>query len=227
MSGEDAKPVVRIVEPQDGAVLKEVIVPLKAEVTDDGGAPRVEVRIDGGLWREAPCDGVLQAKCLLQSGEHTIAVRATDSGRNQTEHAIHVRVEVEAPAARILDPAEGARTDARTTLVRVECPAETILAAVRVAGGPWRRAKVEGGVAEVAVPLEFGHQALEAMVVGPRGVAGHATCALECSRQPEAATAPEMQASAAEGLVEIEGLGQVDMFKGQDAVVVEGALQRR
>ncbi len=227
VAGEDAKPTVRIVEPQDGAVLKQAIVPLKAEASDDGGVPRVEVRIDGGLWRRAACSGTLEAKCLLQPGAHTVAVRARDAAGNEAEHSVQVRVEAEVPVARIVAPAEGSPIDARTTIVRVECPGDTVLAAVRAGGGPWRRARLEGGVAEVAVPLEFGRQTLEAMVVDPRGVAGHVSMAVECSRQPEATPSPEPPVGGDEGLVPIEGLGTVDLFSGQDVLVAGRVDQPR
>ncbi|MBI3892620.1 MAG: hypothetical protein HY303_13940, partial [Candidatus Wallbacteria bacterium] len=55
--GEASIPAVRIVEPAEGAVLKDTIFSVKVQATDAGGLARVEGRVDGGLFKESVASG--------------------------------------------------------------------------------------------------------------------------------------------------------------------------
>jgi hypothetical protein len=211
--GDDAKPSVRVLGPADGAVLKETAVAVLAEAEDDSGIALVEARVDNGLWTRLPGAKTYEGTALLQPGPHGISVRATDGSGNQVEQTVKVTVEARPPEVRILTPAEGTSFNVRQAEVKIKSGPGTVLLAVRVNGGPWKRLEAQDGAAAATIPLSFGPAVIEAAAVDSRGAMGLAAVRVQCVKQPEAQDAAAAEAEGAEeGWVRIEGFGLVNMF---------------
>jgi len=211
--GDDAKPVVKISEPADGSALKTTITAVKAEAEDDGGVSLVEARVDNGLWTKLSGDKTFEGTALLQPGPHAISVRATDGSGNQVEQTIKVTVDVKAPEVRILMPERGSTIDTRRQRVKVQSDAGAALVALRINGGPWMVVKNRDGIAETEVTLPFGRSTIEAAAVNETGAMGRADVEVTCTKQPDPqeqvpGPAPEIET----GVIEVKGLGPLDMF---------------
>ena len=219
--GDDQKPEMEVLEPQDRGVLKQTVAVLRAQVTDDSGFVAVDVSVDGGLWQRLPreADAAFAGLCLLQPGGHSIRLRATDGGGNQVEQTLRVTVEAEAPDAKIASPAPGSAIDARAAAVRVECPADAALVAARVAGGPWLRAQQQGQTAEATVPLRFGAQTIEALVANRSGAVRIVSASVQCTKQPDPDEPPAaLAAGQGDGVVQIDGVGPINLFRLQNGL---------
>ena len=186
--GDDTKPQLKVLEPAEGATLKDTVFQVKAEATDDVRVAGCEVRVDNGLWTRLNRDGAngFTAKGLLQPGQHQVTVRTVDGSGNRVEQGLQVKVDAPLPEATILEPAEGATIDSRRTAVKVRCGRDAALVAVRVNGGPWQRATITDDQAQADVPLTFGRGNVEVMVANKRGAQRVATRPVECTRQPDA-----------------------------------------
>lgn len=213
--GKDAPPTLAINEPTKDAKLTSGALRLVATASDAVGLARVECRIDGGAWQplSRKAGDSWAASGLLQPGRHTLTVRAVDSGGNAVEAKVAVTVAApeQKPAVRFSAPAAGA-IDQRKVAVELALEGDVALAAVRVAGGPWREAKIDGATASLELPLAFGDQRLEARVVDRAGVVADATLQLRCTQQP---TADEtvVPPPASRGVLEVEGIGPVAVLK--------------
>lgn len=222
--GDDARPALTLHAPADGAAVTDPILPVTVEATDDSGFVQVAVRIDGGLWQPAGGPGRHDVPLLLQPGAHDVRVRATDGGGNQEERALKVTVNTTTPQVAITAPRAGASIDATTTDVELSVGGDTILVGARVEGGAWRRGRVEAGSGRVSVPLRFGPQTIEVIAAGPRGALGRATVAVVCTRQPTAEEAGASGPAASEpGIVDVAGVGPVDLFGPPSGVLAPGA----
>ena len=221
VAGEDAEPTLAIALPEDGARLSSPIVPLKLELTDDTAGAMAMARIDGGLWKELPAKELIEATLLLQAGDHTVTVRVVDAAGHQVEKSIQVSIDATSPEATLVAPPAGQAIDARQTEVQIACPEGVILAAARAGGGPWRRAEISGETATVVVPLRFGEQAVEALIVDSKGAARLLTETVRCTRQAEPDRPPDELPDPGGGRVTIEGLGTVDLFEDQNALITE------
>jgi len=221
VAGEDAEPTLAIVAPENGARLSNPIVPLKLELTDDTAGALAMARIDGGLWKELPVTELTEATLLLQAGDHTVTVRVVDAAGQQVEKSIQVSVDATPPESTLVAPPAGQAIDARQTEVEIACPEGVILAAARAGGGPWRRAESTGETATVVVPLRFGEQAVEALIVDSKGAARLLTENVRCTRQAEPDRPPDELPDPGGGRVTIEGLGTVDLFEDQNALITK------
>lgn len=226
-AGDAVKPAMGDVTPGDGARLAVPVVDLLAKATDDAGVARVDVRVDQGLWsRLSRTPDGFAGRALLQPGAHRLTFRALDTSGNAAEKAVTVTVEAAAPEVGILEPAEGARLDARRARVVVSCGATARRAAVRVNGGPWQPAEIRDGTASAEVDLPFGEVALEAASVDARGVRGTASRRFSCTRQPdgeeEPAGGPPPEGGAP---LDVPGLGPVDPFGDANPVATDPEAQ--
>lgn len=212
-AAQGAKPAIKLLEPADGATLKDPVCNVKIEASSQSGVSRIEGSIDGGLFQEVAVGHTSPygARCLLQPGQHRITLRAVDEAGNSAEAAVKVTAETKAPSARIKEPADGTKISASTALVTVEVPDNARCAALRVDGGPWLRARTQGQNAIATVPLREGRRCVEAMVVDEKGTAGFTSTTLECT-----ASGPSPQDRTAapgnSGEVEMPGAGTVDFF---------------
>ncbi len=223
VAGEDARPTLGVTQPAANATFTDPVVPISATAADDSGVAMVEARIDTGLWAPLAGDATYAGNALVQPGTHTITVRVTDTGGNQVEQAVPVTVNATTPQVAIAEPAEGAGLDAREVPVVLRAAREAVLAAARVNGGAWLPAPLADGAATVTVPLSFGPCVLEACAVTARGVMGLATVRVSCTRQPTAGeTPPATLAGTGGGLLEIEGVGWVDVLS-----TINGVLKPR
>jgi hypothetical protein len=212
VAGDETPPALRILEPT--GTVREARVALRVEATDDVRVDRVDVRVDGGLWTPlAPRGATWEGRALLEPGERTISARVRDAAGNEATTTVKVRVDVDLPRVRrILEPADGATIDARTTVVTVTCPPDTKVALARVDGGPWRPLAIEGGQARGEVPLTFGDCEIETKVVDGRGVPMTATRKVRCSRQKTPDDPPPPPAADPdETTIDVPGFGPVDV----------------
>ena len=214
--GDDAKPSLKVLEPAEGSVVTDTILALKAEAKDDGGIARVLARVDGGLWQEFSSSGgdIYEARCLLQPGAHQITMGCVDGSGNRVEQTVKVTVQTEAPAIEILSPAEGVAVDERKIKVKIRCGPDAVLAAFRINGGPCQRLAIRDGLAETDADVRFGKVDLEAMAANKRGALRVGARSLSCTKQPDPQAIPKIPppAGASGGLMEIEGVGAVDLF---------------
>lgn len=188
VKGEEIPLRVRFDSPSPDTVSERVRNELRAGVEGDARIARAELSIDGGLWNELPVnDGAtVAAPLLLQPGSHRLTLRVTDAAGNQASESLQTTVRVEAGDARIVQPQAGQKISERHVHVALQVPAETRLAGVRSAGGPWHRAVVVGDQAHAELPLRFGRQSIEAMVVSADGVAQLLQVEVEATTQPRA-----------------------------------------
>lgn len=234
--GDDAKPTIKVLEPADGAALKQTAVAVRAEAKDDSGIARVDVRIDSGLWLTLPPAkeaGQYATSALLQPGAHTLAIRATDGSGNTVEQAVRVNVDAPMPDIQILVPAEGAKLGERQTTVKIKAGESAVVAAVRVNGGAWQAVELKDGVGEKQLDVPFGRGKIEAMAADRKGVQRIAQGNIDCTAQPTADQADPTKEQATTGgggntavgggdagvrggaggaTVAVDGVGPVDVF---------------
>ncbi len=221
-AGDTTKPSLGEISPADGARLDEPVVALTAKATDDAGMARMDVRVDQGLWAKLSRtpDG-FAGRALLQPGAHRLTFRALDTSGNADERTVTVTIAGTPTAVEILEPAEGAKIEARRVKVALKCGPEARRAAVRVNGGPWRPAALKEGRAEAEVDLTFGNVVLEAAATDARGVRGTATLRFNCGRQAteedEAGGRPPEPAAP----LDVPGLGPVDPFGEENPVAAD------
>lgn len=221
-AGDTTKPSLGEISPAEGARLDEPVVALTAKATDDAGMARMDVRVDQGLWAKLSRtpDG-FAGRALLQPGAHRLTFRALDTSGNADERTVTVTIAGTPTAVEILEPAEGAKIEARRVKVALKCGPEARRAAVRVNGGPWRPAALKEGRAEAEVDLTFGNVVLEAAATDARGVRGTATLRFNCGRQAteedEAGGRPPGPAAP----LDVPGLGPVDPFGEENPVVAD------
>ena len=217
VAGDDQQPTLKLDGIESGAVLRDSVFQLGAIATDDAGIARVEAAIDDGLWKSMPesADGHT-VKGLLQPGNHRLRVRATDSSGNRVEEELPVKVDVPAPALEILEPAAGARLDLGQAPVRMSVGPNVKKAMVRVDGGPWIEAPIEGGVAEARIPVGFGPGELEAQAIDDRGVRSSAKRPIQGTWQPTAADDGFRPDYVIDEPFDIDGLGPIDLLEDPD-----------
>jgi hypothetical protein len=194
--GTDARPTVKLEASVEGTVLS-----FSAEAVDDHGLSKTEVRIDNGLWRLMEGN---RGKALVQPGEHTVTVRVTDGSGQQAEDSKRVRVEGEPPKVEIAE----AIPDEKSATLKVNAAAEAVLVVARVNGGPWTR--------EMTVPLPFGKGKVEVMAAAKTGAIKIVSRDFTCTKQPE--PGEDRGVDPARGVLDIEGLGSIDLF-GSDPYV--------
>jgi hypothetical protein len=224
--GDDAKPVLKLLQPAEGAALRETVVAIEAEASDDAGIERVEAQIDGGLWERLEGDGTWRGKALVQPGDRSVRVRAVDGGGNVVEQVRRLKVVAEAPALQIEEPAAGATIDARTALFRATVGPDAKLAAMRVNGGPWHRVPLREGAVRQNVPLPFGAVEVEVLAADGRGAVRRAKHAVRCGLQPaeplrlDELFRKELPAGWDDScVIPIDGLGEVDLAGPESRVL--------
>ncbi|MCP5442441.1 MAG: carboxypeptidase regulatory-like domain-containing protein [Chromatiaceae bacterium] len=164
-----------------------LMVALDASVNQEAGPVEVELSIDGGLWnRLPPAREKIENLLLLQPGEHELKLRVTDTAGNSATESARVTIKGELPEARIVAPKAGETLTERHAHVVVEVPKATEMAGVRSAGGPWHRAVIAGDEAHADLPLRFGAQTIEAMVVDAQGAVRLLRVDVTASAQPRA-----------------------------------------
>lgn len=220
VKGDDSPPTVRLLEPADKTVLTGTVTRLRLETSGDAGSARCELSVDGGLWQPLPRDAMLSGtSCLLQPGAHTLNLRMADDAGRKAETSGHVLVEATKPDARMVAPEAGTRVETSAVAVRMTVPADAILVAARVGdGGPWRKMTVSGNEAFQVLPVRFGSQSLEGLVVGKDGAAALTTSSIECTRQTLSGDLPPPAQDAQSGVTTIEGIGPIDFFASLNGV---------
>lgn len=227
--GDDAKPTIKVLEPADGAALKQTAVGLRLEAKDDSGIARVEVRIDNGLampiaaGKEA---GSYAVPSLLQPGAHELNFRAVDSSGNVVEQKVRVNVDAPLPDVQVVSPAEGAKVPENSTIVKVKAGDTAAAAGVRINGGPWQPVELKNGVGELKLDVPFGKGKIEVMAAGKNGAQRIASANVDCTAQPTADKATTTgggdtttgggdtatRAGASGTKVNVDGVGPVDPF---------------
>ena len=222
--GDDTPPELRLVSPPDGKKTDLPVTELIIEASDEGEVALVEASIDGGLWQPLGHRAGRQytASMLLQPGSHQIFVRASDLTGNSSEQQFSMEVSGNKPEVEIIFPDRDSRIKSRTSNVVIKVPAEAVAAAARGEGSPWYRAKVAGGFGKVTVPLRFGSQEIEAMVIRQDGVVNTRKITVQCTRQPTATEDEGRKVqSSTSGQVSIYKLGEVDLFQQFNVIVAE------
>ncbi len=223
--GDDEPPRVRITTPADGSVLHQAVTSIRVLAEDEAGIDRIMASVDGGLRNSLrrQAEGEYRGYLLLQPGKHTIRVTGVDSSGNEKTVPVHLTVHAEHSGATIVFPRAGQDLLSRTCPVVLKTPADTILAAARVNGGPWYRASMAGGFARVTVPLRFGTQPVEVMAVGKNGIVTTGTVTINCTRQPKKNMPEEITIPGDNsGLVYLPVLrDKIDFFKGWNQVVAK------
>ncbi len=184
--GDDAKPTLKLTSPAANFETEKTVVEVKGAAGDDSGIARVEVRIDGGLWKPLRGRESFSGKLLLQPGKHSIEVRAIDSSGNMVAGKVSGSCNAKAPEAETLEPKPGKEIDGLETPVEVKVDEKAVHAAARSNGGPWQPLNIKDGKATGSVPVEFGAGNIETMVVGADGAQQRSKCPVRGKRQPTA-----------------------------------------
>jgi len=216
VAGDDAKPMLKVLTPVDGAILEDSVFEIRAEATDDSGIAKVEVKIENGLWQILTSSGVnaYAARGLLQLGPHILTVRATDSGGNQVEQELSVAVDADKPRVEIVLPSHGSSVNARQVTVKIGVPEDAVIAGVRVNQGAWQKLPIKNGLAEGRVDLIYGQCEIDLLVINVHGIASIVSRQITCTMQPQPEQ-PTLQVKppvSEEGLIDIANLGIVDAF---------------
>ncbi|PLY16024.1 MAG: hypothetical protein C0631_05615 [Sedimenticola sp.] len=184
----EVKPIkITFNSPTANSTQKSSKVSVDAVVNEEIGAVQSSLSIDGGLWTELPpAEGKIKTDLLLQPGDHRLELRVTDGEGNSATEALSFKVAAPEPQAQIIEPKAGASIAERHAHVVIKISDDTELVGVRAAGGPWHRAVLAGTEAHVDLPLRFGNQSVEAMVVNSMGVVKQLTLDLVCTAQPKA-----------------------------------------
>lgn len=132
-------PVLSISSPANGAGLASTTVAVAWTAEDaTSRLALLEMKLDMGEWAEVVGNGTVLT--ALQSGSHTIQLRATDGAGNQRMASVGFLVDVLAPSIVFLSPTDGSRSNRTSLTVEWECSdADSGLSEVgmRVDGGPW------------------------------------------------------------------------------------------
>lgn len=222
VAGDDAPPTLAIESPAPGATLAEPRLPIALRAADAEGPVSVTIAIDGAL--PVPLggqDSLFKATALLQPGPHRIDVRAVDASGNAATTNLNLVIDLQPTDFILESPAEGASIAARQVPVSMTFPAGTLLAAARAENGPWVRATPAQGRASAIVPLGFGPQTIEAMLVDARGLAAIRRVRVDGSQQPSPDRPPEPTPprDPAGGIVAVGDLGPLDFFAALAHVV--------
>lgn len=186
VKGEEKPIAILFEQPQAGAKLQTPRLTLKARINEETGTVTPELSIDGGLWTELPSTaGRIEAELLLQPGKHRIELRVADAAGNSATEVVDLQMSSALPKAKIIEPKAGESIAERHAHVIVAVPEKTALVGVRTAGGPWHKAVLTGTEAHVDLPLRFGNQTIEAMVVNALGVVNSLSVDTSCSAQPK------------------------------------------
>ncbi len=110
----------------------------------------------------------LRVPVFLQPGHHRLVFRLTGADGRKKELVREVTVRARAPKLVITEPATDAVDQARV-VIRAATDPRIALAAVRVAGQPWKRMKMGRGETKAELFLPHGRQTIEVMVVGMDG----------------------------------------------------------
>lgn len=221
--GETTMPTLELLEPADGAMLKETVATIRANAAHEIGVARVQVQVDAGLWQDlsATQDGYGGAM-LLQPGSHQLKVQVLDTGGNVVQKVANVTVDVSVPEGELLEPANEQVFDSRKAAIHVKCAPETVLTAGRVNGGPWKRLALTDGLAEGVVPLTFGDVKIDVMIAGANGAYRILSRSVRCSVQPiEEGPQPVLDdlPGQADGTVLIDKLGEIDFFAPPNSIL--------
>ena len=209
--GDDAKPQITLVTPKADFASEKTVVEVKGTASDDSGIARVEVRIDGGLWKPLRGRENFSGKLLLQPGKHRVEVRAIDSSGNIVSSKVAGECTAKPPEAEVLEPKPGKEVDGLETPVEVKVDDKAVAAAARSNGGPWQPLEIKDGKATGSVPVEFGSGNVETMVVGPDGAQKRSKMPVRGKRQPtpEDKHRPKPQPDR-KPKINVPGFGEVD-----------------
>jgi len=222
IAGEDAKPTLAITSPAKDAALTDTLCPIEAQATDDNGVAKVEAQVDGGLWRElAPATPpTFGGAAVVQPGSHEIRVRVTDSGGNQVEQSVRVTVNAPVPDGEWVGAVAG-EVEARSLPVKLKTGEGSALAAVRVNNGPWRRMNLAGGAADTRVSLNYGPNAIEAVVANRRGATRTIKQTVNSKAQPKPDDIPPQVDVEARGVIPLDGGIAADVLHSPNGVVAK------
>lgn len=222
IKGEEIPLKLSFEEPVAGSRQPGSRLTLTAMVNPEAGTVQPSLSIDGGLWQELPPGKErLSAELLLQPGDHRLELRVVEAGGNSATGSVAFKIEASPPQALILAPKAGASIATRHVHVVVAIPERTALVGVRAAGGPWHRAVLAGDEAHVDLPLQYGRQLIEAMVVNQRGVIRLLSQEQHCTVQPNAQEARVAAGAAQRGLVWPDGDADLalDLFEQTNGVL--------
>lgn len=186
IKGEEKPIKITFNQPKTNVTSATPQVTLDATVNPEAGSVEQSLSIDGGLWSElAPTKEKIRAELLLQPGNHRIELRVVDTEGNSATEAVTVTVNAAEPDARIITPKKAETIAERHAHVMIAIPEKTALVGVRAAGGPWHKAVLAGTEAHVDLPLRFGKQTIDAMVVNQQGVVKPLSVDVVCAAQPK------------------------------------------
>ena len=229
--GDDAPPEVSFVEPAEGAVLTDTVVPVVVEARDDDAVARVAISIDGGLaspLRPLPEAGRWAGQVLLQPGGHRLTATALDASNHSVEASVSVTVKAPTPSIEIESPAEGSQIDQRRVTVSVRADEDAKIVAGRVNGGPWVPGRLEGGEGSIELELTFGPCAVEVMATNSRGARGTDRRSITCTAQPEEEEEEEPEEDPPgdgegdgkpDGQIDVDGVGEIDALGPPNAPI--------
>ena len=220
--GDDDQPTIKVLSLEVPDPSKPQLAVATIRCDDNGGINALEASIDGGIWQSVPTPGSglkTSVKLLLQPGAHSLTFRVTDAGGNQVEAKKNLTIDAKKPTIELLYPKTDVEVQARSTNVMVACPPGTRLIAARIEGGPWYRGKITATAARAYVPLSYGEQTLEVMIVDRHGIAEFATRKVTCSRQRTEADTGDEVPPAEDGNVRIPTIGEVDYFSGLNHIL--------
>ncbi len=219
--GDDEAPELSIISPGENIKITRPVTKISVKASDIQGLAEVEASIDGGLWQKLQSDGrYYSGKILLQPGEHILRARATDLSGNITEKQRRLSFSATKPDVDIIFPHPDARIKARSTKVMLKVPPTTVGAAARVEGGPWFGAKIAGNFAKAFVPLHYGNQQLEVILIRQDGIIGSKKITVTCTRQPRENDKKNLD-TGKHRRISIEGLGRVPLFGDWNLIVGE------
>ena len=220
--GDDDQPTIEVLSLSIPKADKPQLALATLRCDDNGGLNALEASIDSGIWQAIPTPKSgekTEVSLLLQPGAHALKFRVTDSSGNQVEVEKNITIEAQRPNIQLLYPKTDVEVEARSTHVMVACPPGTQLIAARIAGGPWYRGKITATAARAYVPLTFGDQTLEVMIVDRYGIAEFTTRKVTCSRQRTEADPGNEVPPAEDGLVRIPTIGELDYFKSLNHIL--------
>ncbi|MCF7976229.1 MAG: hypothetical protein K9N55_20595 [Phycisphaerae bacterium] len=184
--GQDAKPTLEIIQPEDKLVSEDGQIHLLARAQDDTGIVGLDVFVGYGaaqpLYRT---DDGFAGRAQLQPGVHRLRFRATDSGGQHTEEARIVTIKASRPICAITSPLNNEETTEPTVRIRVDAP-DVKQVGVRVNNGPWSSLKNNDGTWTGSLDLPFGPCKLEAVAIDDAGMRSTTQqVTILCSAQPE------------------------------------------
>lgn len=222
VAGDDKPPELQVQSPVDAQQLADGSLKLTAQAQDEQGIASLSIAIDGGLWQDLDAkDGAVSRDLLLQPGSHRLQIKAVDFADSSVVVQRQVQVTAAAPKLRLLAPLDAASIDTRSVQVHLEVPPDAALVAVRTAGGPWYRGRPDAsGQVKIELPVNFGDQALEALVADRNGIVASASTRVTSTRQ--AVEGDVLPTAAAHGLIwpaNRPGL-QIDLFNHTSGLLV-------